>query len=75
MAAMKKIKAEMQQEIEQLKEPVRKEETEEEDKISKARAENNEASWSQYGEWRGGGSRRSARRRRGLRRKTKTSRS
>ena len=54
MAAMKKIKAEMQQEIEQLKEQVRKEEAEEEDKISKARAENNEASWSQYGEWRGG---------------------
>ena len=51
--AIRKVAAEMEEEIEKLKEAIRKEERLEEEQVTRARADNNEASWSKYGEWRG----------------------
>ena len=51
---IRKMAAEMEIEIEHLKELVKNGEAEEEEMIRKARAENNKTSWSRYGEWRGG---------------------
>ena len=51
--AIKTMLREMQTELEKLQEEVKAEEGQEEEKISRARAENNEESWSRYGTWRG----------------------
>ena len=52
-ATIKKVAMEMQMELEKMKEAVKTEEGQEEDKIGKARAENNQENWSRFGEWRG----------------------
>ena len=43
----------MEEEVEQMKEQPKQGEGEEEERIGRARAENNEATWSTYGEWKG----------------------
>ena len=52
-AAIKKIQEEVKTELEKMQEEVKAEEGLEEEKISRARTENNEESWSRYGTWRG----------------------
>ena len=49
----KKMVTEMNKELEEIKEEVRMEEGRAEEMLKKARAENNEESWSRYGEWQG----------------------
>ena len=52
-ATIKNVAMEMQMDLEKMKKTVKTEEGQEEEKIGKARAENNEERWSRFGEWRG----------------------
>ena len=50
--AIRKMAAEMEVEIEKIKDAIRQGEEKEAEMIAKAREENNELSWRTYGEWR-----------------------